>query len=263
MSNEFRGHGLALNDSGLAEILDIGKIGAAQLWAVLSVETSGVGFFSDRRPKILYEQHVFSRLTNSIFDEKYSDISNKHPGNYGKTGSHQYDRLNLALSLDRENALMSCSWGIGQTMGFNFKNTKSPDIESMVRRMISSENEQLLCAFGQLIESGAIKALRAKDWVNFARIYNGKNYAINHYDTRLQGAYQKYSYGGAPDLDIRAAQCYLIYLGYNPGAVDGITGKLTRDSLNLFQIKENLTPTPVLNDSTFRRLQDLVTALPV
>ncbi|MHC8353864.1 N-acetylmuramidase domain-containing protein [Pseudomonas sp. LB3P81] len=263
MNDEFRSHGAALDDEGLADALDLAKVSAAQLWAVLAVETSGNGFFTDRRPKILYERHVFSRLTQRRFDAQHPDISNKQPGNYGASESHQYDRLNMAMSLDRDAALQSTSWGLGQTMGFNFRQTNSADVEAMVKRMVAGENEQLLCAIGELIEGGSVKPLRAKDWANFARIYNGPNYAINNYDLRLSAAYQKFSYGGTPDLRIRMAQAYLTYLGWHPGPVDGIVGKQTRDAMNLFQAREDLDLTTVLDDGTLERLRMRVEALPL
>ena len=154
MSDEFTGHGAALDDEGMENALDLAKVSAAQLWAVLAVETSGNGFFSDRRPKILYERHVFSRLTHQAFDAQHPDISSKSPGSYGATGAHHYDRLNQAISLNRNAALPSASWGLGQTMGFNFAATRSADVEAMIKRMVASENEQLLCTVNQLIEGG-------------------------------------------------------------------------------------------------------------
>ncbi|WP_269084618.1 N-acetylmuramidase domain-containing protein [Pseudomonas sp. Root329] len=79
MSDEFTSHGAALDDEGLAAALDLAKVSAAQLWAVLAVETSGNGFYPDRRPKILYERHVFSRLTQQKFDAQHSDLSSTPP----------------------------------------------------------------------------------------------------------------------------------------------------------------------------------------
>ncbi|BCX68651.1 MULTISPECIES: N-acetylmuramidase domain-containing protein [Pseudomonas] len=263
MSDEFRSHGAALDDEGLENALDLAKVSAAQLWAVLAVETSGNGYFSDRRPKILFERHVFSRLTHQMFDAQHPDISSKTPGNYGATGDHQYDRLNQAIRLNRNAALQSASWGLGQTMGFNYTTTGSADVEAMVKRMVMSENEQLLCTVGELIGSGSVAALRAKDWANFARRYNGPNYAINNYDLRLSAAYQKFSYGGTPDLRIRMAQAYLTYLGWHPGPIDGIVGKQTRDAMNLFQAKEGLDLTTVLDDQTLERLRSNILALPL
>jgi hypothetical protein len=52
--------------------------------------------------------------------------------------------------------------------------------------------------------------------------YNGSNFAINKYDTRLAAAFAKFNNGGLPDLTIRNAQVYLTYLGLNPGVIDGL-----------------------------------------
>lgn len=262
MSDTFFSHGIALDDDGISKALDVLKVGAAELWSVLSVETSGVGFFPDRRPKILYEQHVFSRLTAHKFDASNPDISNPKAGNYGSTGSHQYDRLLAAIKLNREAALQSASWGLGQTMGFNFADTGSSSVEDMVQRMTRAENDQLLCTARQMAKSGSINALRARDWTNFARNYNGPSFAVNNYDARLRAAFNGFSFGGTPDLKIRAAQSYLVYLGYFPGTVDGILGKRSRDAMNLFQSKEALPETMTLDNATLERLISRVTALP-
>ncbi len=45
-----------------------------ELWAVLSVETSGCGYLPDKRPKILFERRVFSRLTGHRFDADDPDM---------------------------------------------------------------------------------------------------------------------------------------------------------------------------------------------
>ena len=37
-----------------------------------------------------------------------------------------------------------------------------------------------------------LKALKAKDWAGFAKMYNGPNYQINDYDTKLAAAYRRY-----------------------------------------------------------------------
>src|SRR5262249_21522773 len=55
--------------------------GVQELWTVLNVETSGCGSLSDRRPQILYERHVFHRLTGGRFDD--GDLSDSASGGYG------------------------------------------------------------------------------------------------------------------------------------------------------------------------------------
>src|SRR5438309_11908810 len=116
---EFVGTAFPLSQSGVNETLTSSGLGIAELWAVLSVETTGCGFLPDRRPKILFERHVFSRETGHRFDVSERDLSNPRPGGYGAAGESQYERLGRAIGLDRNAALRSTSWGIGQVMGDN------------------------------------------------------------------------------------------------------------------------------------------------
>jgi hypothetical protein len=52
---------------------------------------------------------------------KYNDICNPSPGGYGAPEIHQYERLIKAAELDRDAAIMSCSWGVFQVMGIYYK----------------------------------------------------------------------------------------------------------------------------------------------
>src|SRR6266516_639425 len=136
----FRGDAKALCADGLTEAT--GKLGvkAPELWTVLAIETSGCGFLPDRRPKILFERHVFHRLTKGRFDD--GESSDSTPGGYGALGAHQYDRLAIALANDRSAALQSASWGVGQIMGENYALAGFRDVESMVLAMSESEDRQ-------------------------------------------------------------------------------------------------------------------------
>src|SRR5580698_2642849 len=115
----FIGRTLALDSAGMNNVANALLVHAPEIWSVLHVETSGCGFLVDRRPQILFERHIFSRETGGKFGVTDPDISNPIPGGYGASGDHQYDRLAKAIKLDREAALRSASWGIGQIMGFH------------------------------------------------------------------------------------------------------------------------------------------------
>src|ERR1700723_3384600 len=82
----------------------------ASLWSLVVVETNGFGFLSDRRPQILFERHIFHRLTGGKFDQAYPDISSATPGGYSG-GAAEYLRLQRALTLAERSALSSASWG--------------------------------------------------------------------------------------------------------------------------------------------------------
>jgi hypothetical protein len=219
----------------------------------LGVETSGCGFLADRRPQILYERHIFHQLTGGQFDD--GDISDPTPGGYGPEGAHQYDRLAAAIQLDRTAALKSASWGIGQILGKNFALAGFPDVETMVAAMSDSEDKQLAAVGSFLISTNLQLPLRAHDWTTFARGYNGPNFAINHYDSRLNGEFLRYSAGPLPDLFARATQLYLIYLGFHPGPVDGVAGRQTLAAVAQFQSANGLPSTTTIDANTITQLQ--------
>ena len=222
----------------------------------VTVETRGCGFLPDRRPFILYERHIFSRETDSRFDVAHPDISNRSPGGYGAGGANQYDRLGRAMALDRTAALRSTSWGIGQVMGFNAGTCGYAEVEDMVAAMCISERNQLLAMAGEIVHSGIDKALRNHDWTRFARLYNGPSYEINSYDTRLAAAYAKFAAGPLPDFFVRAGQIYLGYLGYHPGTVDGVMGRLSRSALHEFQESHELPLTDGINAEVLSKLKE-------
>jgi hypothetical protein len=237
-------------------------VDAADLWAVVRVETSGCGFQSDRRLKILFERHVFSKRTKHRFDADHPDISNTAPGGYGPSGSAQYDRLARAMALDLRAALLSTSWGLGQVMGFNATNVGYTRVETMIARMADSENAQIE-AMARFIETmGLDGPLRRHDWARFARGYNGPNYQTNSYDTRLAANYQQLDRGSLPDLSVRAAQVYLTYLGFDPRGIDGILGRMTRSALSDFQLVHNLPVSGEIDDQALVTLRAAVESMP-
>lgn len=227
-------------------------VSSAEIWTVIAVETSGWGFLPDRRPKILFERHVFHRLTQGRFDD--GDISAPASGGYGARGAAQYDRLARAIACDRAAALQSASWGMGQIMGENYRAAGYPDAESMVAALCESEDTQLDAMAHFLTGTSLDAALRRHDWAKFARGYNGPAYKKNRYDKKLQNAYAKFSKGKLPSLDVRAAQLYLGYLGFNPGPVDGAAGPRTLRALHRFQASRGLPASDVMDGSTVARL---------
>jgi len=243
---------LALSGDGLAAVAGSLGVHAPEIWAVLAVETTGCGYLADRRPQILYERHIFHGLTQGVFDD--GDISDRSPGGYGSTGAHQYERLAAAIAKDRNAALQSASWGLGQIMGENFAAAGFQNVENMVAAMAQSEDAQL-AAMGDFLVATKLRAsLQVHDWTTFARGYNGPNFAMNRYDVRLNGEFQKFSLGVLPDLNVRAAQLYLTYLGFHPGPLDGVAGEYTRSALAQFQVQSGVPPTNMIDEDTVAQL---------
>jgi hypothetical protein len=254
----FQGSAFGLSSDGLARVSSNLGVHAPEIWTVLAVETSGCGFLPDRRPQILYERHIFHRLTGGRFDD--GDISDEDPGGYGPRGAQQYDRLAKAIAKDRNSALQSASWGIGQVMGENYGLAGFPSVETMVTAMTQSEDAQLAAVGTFLVGAHLDLSLQAHDWTSFARRYNGPNYVINRYDVRLNGEFQKYVAGGLPDLNVRTAQLYLTYLGFHPGPVDGIAGRETLAAFSDFAEQQAVTDNGVIDSDA---VASLVAALSI
>lgn len=171
----------------------------ATIRAVAEVESSGSGFLPDGRPRILYEAHVFGRLTGhkhaGVKDPNGKPISARSWDRslYGASGAWQWTRLDLAARHDWEAAHKAASWGAFQVLGTNFRAAGQPTIQAFVEAMKSGApaHLDLFCRFIQENKLGP--ALQKRAWADFARSYNGPGYAENKYDTKLAAAYAKWA----------------------------------------------------------------------
>lgn len=239
---ELAGRGVPLTKQGLISakvMLGLPGLGG-ELWALITTETAGMGFLPDRRPKILFERHLFSALTNQAYDQTHPAISAKEAGGYGPPGAFQYERLAQAMKLDANAALSATSWGLGQLLGRNFKICGYESPLHMTIAMVQSEDNQLIAMARMIVANKWAAALKQHEWAKFARLYNGPNYQINRYDQRLSEYFA--SYTAEPDLTVRSVQCYLTYLGYKPGRIDGISGPATARAVADFQARNSLDP---------------------
>jgi hypothetical protein len=260
---EFAGKGLPLTEAGMqAALTAMGLDPVADmpvLWAVLTVESRGFGFLPDRRPKILFERHIFHRETGGRFAGAAPDLSASGGGGY-IGGEAEYDRLGRALLLCRgagvtdNAALRSASWGLGQVMGFNAVASGFAEPAEMVRRMSEGEDAQLLGMAGFIRSQKLDAKLRARDWAGFARGYNGPSYWQNQYDVKLKAAHEKFSGGVGRDLRARTAQAALVYLGYRPGEPDGVVGQNTRRAIAEFRKAAGLPAGEALDDAAYAAL---------
>ena len=252
----FTGAGTPMTDDGVNAAADAVGVGLSEIWSVISVETSGCGSLPDRRPKILFERHIFSRLTGGRFDAEDPDVSQPSPGGYGPSGAHQYERLEFALLLDQTAALKSASWGLGQIMGENFGAAGFGSVDDMVAAMVESEDRQMRSMAAFITASGMAQHLRSHNWAGFARRYNGPNFASNNYDGQLAHFFQIYASGATPNLRIRAAQVLLTYRGFSPGGIDGVVGARTAAAIRAFQASIGVAQSGVVDDALLAALQE-------
>lgn len=158
--------------------------------AVAIVETKRAAHDEMGRPTILFERHKFRDATNRAYNTTHSDLSGPQ-GGYG-TFSAQYGKLYRAATLNEDAALRSASWGAFQIMGFNYATAGYGTVAAYVDAMIGSQANQLKAFVAHVrAESGLRNAIIKKDWATFARLYNGKDYAINNYDTKMKNEYDR------------------------------------------------------------------------
>lgn len=174
----------------------------AAIKAVNQIESNGHGFLPDGRPVILYERHVAYRLLeardrdpDAIEDRFTNLVCHKRGGYSGGTG--EWARLSAARQILFDTPGIpeeSCSWGQFQIMGYHWQALGYDSIDAFVAEMEKSEAGQL-DAFIRFIEADPAlhKALKARKWPEFARLYNGPAYKENLYDVKLARAYDRFS----------------------------------------------------------------------
>lgn len=189
-----------LTNEQIKDLANKHDIEYAGLKAVVEVEASGKGFIGDV-PKILYEPHIMYRLlTKKNYITIRNNLMKAHPNLcYPRWGTYKYGaesiqhkRLEVASQFNRDTALESCSWGLGQVMGFHWKSLGYESLQAFINDMYESEAKQLEAMIRFIKVNGLLLALKNKDWVKFARGYNGSGYAKNKYHIKLANAYDKY-----------------------------------------------------------------------
>lgn len=161
--------------------------------AVYDVESGGRGMdAATGLPIILYEPHVFSRLTGHVHDAGHPSISYRawKTRPYPKTQTERWDQMLAAMAFDPGAALQSASWGLGQVMGFNFATCGFGDVWAFARRMASGEGAQFGAMLDFIEKKGLLPALKRKDWRAVASGYNGSG-QVDLYAGKLAKAYAK------------------------------------------------------------------------
>lgn len=187
----------------------------AALKAVVDVECRGNGFVRHRGtlvPVILFEAHWFyklsgphpaSRVAPHLSSPRWNRRLYNRAGRPVRSGEdRQHVRLEEAVALDdhfgasgavRDAALMSCSWGIGQVMGFHWRALGYDSLQAFVNAMYVDEGSQLDAMARFIIRNRLADELRRLDWHGFARGYNGSGYRLNRYHTKLARAHARHS----------------------------------------------------------------------
>ena len=177
----------AVTDDDIAHLATRLGCTTRQLRAVSKVESGGAGFDDNGRPKILFERHIFARLTK----RKWSPCAfSNNPGGYNESS---WDKLTLAACKDAAAAFSSASWGKFQVMGMHWSFLGYPSPIEMAYSTVTSEaaHYEMLARY---IEKNGLKSklsdisTNAEDNRAFARSYNGASYAQFDYHNKMARA---------------------------------------------------------------------------
>ena len=177
----------------LGELSTILKIDPAVAVAILCVESTGRGFARDGRMIIRFENHIFWKywgkshqsdfLTHFKFNQRRPWRGHKFRKNlrakwvsfHKKSQAGEWKAFEFARSKHQRFSTYSISMGMPQIMGFNHQRIGYESVKKMFDSFSRNEKNQIIGLFDFIncANSKMIRALRRKDFLTFARLYNG------------------------------------------------------------------------------------------
>ena len=251
--------------AAIARVSAVHGIESASLMAFIETESAGVTYAlvdGRKEPLIRYEGHYFNRLCADAVRARAVAAKLASPSVGGvpnpSTQQDRWDRLlKPAMALDKNAALESCSWGIGQVMGANWKMLGFGSVQQLVDAARSGVEGQIELIVRFIEKSGLKGALAAHDWVHLAAGYNGPSFRKNAYDVKLAEAYRRHAQGTAapraPDGTVLHIQQRLVAHGFSV-AVDGLRGPSTAAAIVAFQKARGLVPDGIVGRFTLAAL---------
>ena len=197
---------------GLSQML---KVDPAVAVAVLCVESSGKGFAGDGRMIIRFENHIFWRYwgkihpslfnTHFAFDphkpwqgHKFRETLQAEWVKFHQKGqAGEWEVFEFARSKHQRFSMYSISMGMPQIMGFNHEGVGYKSVKDMFHSFSNSERNQIIGLFDFIggRNSKMSEALRKKDFLAFAKLYNGLGKARIYAD-RIKTCYELLSPSG-------------------------------------------------------------------
>jgi len=224
----------------------------AALRAVWDVEAGGKGFLADGSLVRRFEPHLMPGATTTWRDSL-------------KISAKRRERMFLeAFAVTPDAALRATSWGAPQIMGFNAQAAGFSGPRAMIMGMANDEGAHL-SAFVALVRAWGLEpALRGKDWLRFARRWNGTGQP-EVYAGRIEAAYRRHSGGKASPVVLRAGDRGpdVARLQRALGLpADGAFGSGTAAAVEEFQKRQGLPVDGVVGARTWEALHGAVGATP-
>lgn len=271
----FIGTAKRLEDIDIPKIASLINCGEDELHAFMDVEAAGSGFDDLNRPKMLFEPHLFYRNLSGAQRDRAVSLGLAYPKWKKLYPRDSYPRLKEAMVINEEAALKSASWGLGQILGSNYADIGYGSVREMVESFKQDEENHLRSIIEFLITNNIDDDLAAHRWAVVARVYNGPSYADNQYDIKLAKAFAKWA--KIPDIPwekepavkdnpilrrgddntfVFHLQELLSSLGYKLGKIDGKFGPKTEGQVELFQARNKLKATGVVDSDTWKILEN-------
>jgi hypothetical protein len=170
-----------LTEADIIKVANLFEIDVRLVKTVLQVEASGKGF--DEKTgliKIQFEPYWFQRYTGIRI------------ANGVENQTKEWIAFKAAEKIDHTSALLSTSFGLMQTMGFNYKACGYKNVDHLLVDYMLGEFYQLKGGLAFITSKPKMYfALKKKDWKTFAFYYNGALYKKFSYDIKLDNAYEK------------------------------------------------------------------------
>lgn len=166
----------------------------------LRVESSMVGFHQQSdgkwRPTVRLELHKLNEYTDGEFLQEHPHLFKAKFNISDSNGDQetQWRRIYEALRIVEGSwgvfpVLEAIGWGLGQVMGRNYEAAGSGTIQRFLARIGDSEREQAQTMLDFIENSGFRSALKERDWLRFAKNYNGSGNAVK-YAEKLRREFQ-------------------------------------------------------------------------
>ena len=230
----------------------------AHVLAVTQVESAGVIFAEVEgrdEPLIRFEGHIFyRRLKGAARDRAVAaGLAHSKAGRVKnpRAQAARWRLLARAMQIDPVAALESCSWGVGQVMGFHWRSLGYASVQDFVATAREGLGGQVALMLRFIKVNHLDDELEAGQWAAFARGYNGPAYRTNRYDVKMRQAAEIFGGRvavtdnmlrmGSKGLRVRELQALLVRAGHAV-RVDGDFGPSTKAALVAFQRAAGLAP---------------------